>query len=240
MRPLPPGPHDGADLLEVCGAAPTSGWRASFVVTPDGTAAAGGTSDPLSGPGDRAVFRALRAAADVVLVGARTATDPRYARIPLGAASRSWRRRAGRADAVGVAVVSGDLSLPADAAVLHGPVPAVVYTSTRADARRRVAVAQVADLVVAGRERVDLAAVRADLVGRGLGRVLCEGGPALLSSALAAGVVDELCLTVSPRLLGGAVRLLPGPLAQEVRLRLLGVLSDGDEVALHYAVDRPR
>ena len=67
-------------------------------------------------------------------------------------------------------------------------------------------------MVVAGSDRVDLDAALAELAGRGLRHVLCEGGPSLLSSALAAGVVDEMALSLAPTVVGGAgPRVTAGP-----------------------------
>ena len=51
-----------------------------------------------------------------------------------------------------------------------------------------------------------------DLYARGHRRVLAEGGPGVLGALLAAGLVDELCLTVAPVLAGGdGRRIVTGP-----------------------------
>jgi riboflavin biosynthesis pyrimidine reductase len=66
-------------------------------------------------------------------------------------------------------------------------------------------------VVVAGEDEVDLPRMVSELVGRGLPRVLCEGGPHLLHDMAAAGLLDELCLTVVPHLLAGEhTRILAG------------------------------
>jgi len=68
------------------------------------------------------------------------------------------------------------------------------------------------DVIAAGTGRVDLALAVDRLTERGLGRILCEGGPHLLAQLAAAGRLDELCLTLSPQLRGGdAMRILAGP-----------------------------
>ncbi len=60
-------------------------------------------------------------------------------------------------------------------------------------------------------DAVDLTLLRAMLIDRGWGKVLCEGGPGLLTSALSAGIIDEICLTWVPRLFGaGTQPLLTG------------------------------
>jgi riboflavin biosynthesis pyrimidine reductase len=91
--------------------------------------------------------------------------------------------------------------------------------------------------VVAGRDEVDFGAVVDRLAARGLRRMLCEGGPRVLAQVAADGVLDELCLTVSPLLVAGdAVRILNGvPLPSPERLRLQRVLTEEDFVFLRYA-----
>jgi riboflavin biosynthesis pyrimidine reductase len=70
--------------------------------------------------------------------------------------------------------------------------------------------------------------------------VTCEGGPALLRSALDAGVVDELDLSIAPALVGGGVRLLGEPLADVARLELRQLLEEDGMLFTRYAVVRPR
>ena len=80
----------------------------------------------------------------------------------------------------------------------------IVITCTGAPDDQRAAAAQVADVIVAGETAVDLKEAVAALRDRGLGRVLCEGGPHLLGQLAAEGLLDELCLTVTPVLAGPA------------------------------------
>ena len=81
-----------------------------------------------------------------------------------------------------------------------------------APAPERKKAAGVADVIIAGDRDVDLAAALGALAGRGYARVLAEGGPSLNGQLAAAGLLDELCLTVSPLLAGGeAKRILAGP-----------------------------
>ena len=70
--------------------------------------------------------------------------------------------------------------------------------------------------------------------------MLCEGGPALLGTLLGGGLLDELCLTVTPLLAGpGAGRIVAGAGHPSVRLRLLRLLAEDDSLFTRYAVDRP-
>ena len=204
----------------------TARLRGGFVLSVDGGAAVGGGSRGLQSPADQAVFAALRAVSDAVVVGAGTARAEGYRPVRVRPEGQRWRSARGRAASPTLVLVSRSLALdPADAC-FGGP--AVVVTCAAADPGRRAALAQVADVVVAGDDDVDLpAAVRA-LHERGLRRLLCEGGPTLLTALLTAGLVDELCLTTSPVLLGTAPSLLVHALAAPVDLRLVHLVDGGD------------
>ncbi|MGV7864272.1 dihydrofolate reductase family protein, partial [Mycobacterium kansasii] len=76
---------------------------------------------------------------------------------------------------------------------------------------------------------VDLPAALAKLHARGLSRVLCEGGPALLGTLLSAYLVDELCLTIAPTTIGGAgLRITSGPAEVLTGWRRVLLLADAD------------
>lgn len=171
--------------------------RANMVASLDGAAYLAGRTAGLSGAADRELCAALRAMADAILVGAGTVTLERY-------------RPAG----VPIAVVSGRLSLDLAGPLFASP-PArpLLLTCAAAPAARLAAAREVADVIVAGSDTVDLAGALAALRERGLNQLLCEGGPILLAHLFRADLVDELCLTLSPRLLGGdARRILDGSL----------------------------
>ncbi len=89
-----------------------------------------------------------------------------------------------------------------DGAVGPGHGFAIAPASADLDAlRARVGADQV---IVAGRDEVDLSVAVAELAGRGLRRVLLEGGPQVLGQGIADGVVDEVCLSLSPLLVAGS------------------------------------
>ena len=111
-----------------------------------------------------------------------------------------------------IAVVTGSADLdPASRLFTDTAVPPIVLTLGSAPlAPPRTLAAAGGDVVVLERLTPDL--VLAELARRGLHRVLCEGGPALFGSLVAADAVDELCLTVAPLLAGGtAGRIVRGP-----------------------------
>jgi riboflavin biosynthesis pyrimidine reductase len=177
--------------------------RASTVSTLDGAAAgADGSSRSINNPADLRVFRTLRAAADAVLIGARTARSERYRSIRVAPGLAAARSALGQAPAPALVVVtrSGavpDTLLDADqetlALVPQGSVGERVLTARWGSDR----------VIAVGEDDVDLAAGLAALAARGLPRVLGEGGPDLLGQLFAAGLVDEWCLTWSPLVVGG-------------------------------------
>jgi riboflavin biosynthesis pyrimidine reductase len=212
--------------------------RANMVASLDGAAAAGGLSGGLSSPGDRRVFWVLRGLADAILVGAGTARAEGY-RPTRG--KENWSAlglREGRPAAPPLALVTRSLDLdPAAPLIADAPADAqtLIITCEAAPADRRVALSRVADVIVAGDSAVDLKAARAALAGRGLGKVLCEGGPRLLTDLTGAGLLDELCLTLSPVLSGpGAVRVLSGDPIEARRLRLAHLLEEDAVLFARY------
>jgi riboflavin biosynthesis pyrimidine reductase len=145
-----------------------------------------------------------------------------------------------------IAVVSASLDLDPTSRLFTAAEPAartVVVTCRAAPADRRAALAEVADVLVAGDDRVDLAAAVGRLAERGLPRVLCEGGPTLFGTLLAAGLVDELCLTVSALLTGpGTGRIVAGPPPSDAPypLTLLHALEEDGALLLRYALNSRR
>ena len=83
----------------------------------------------------------------------------------------------------------------------------------------------------AGTTSVDLTAALAELRARGLADVLCEGGPTIMTGLIAAGALDELCVTQDPVLAGPGHKVLMAglPLAEPVRARLVHLLA-GEEL----------
>jgi riboflavin biosynthesis pyrimidine reductase len=195
------------------GTHPEPWLRANMVVSADGAASLAGRSGGLSSGADRLVFSVLRSLADVILVGAGTARTERYR----PAAERNiWAAlRDGRAATPPIAVVTREIGLDPDGPLLTGAPPrsrTIVLTTAAAPAARQAAAARHAEVIVAGQDRLTPAAIIGALAARGYRRVLTEGGPRLLSQIAAAGLLDDLCLTISPVLEGGrAGRILAAP-----------------------------
>ncbi|MGY1809752.1 dihydrofolate reductase family protein [Blastococcus sp. SYSU D00669] len=238
MRRLLPDPADLAP--DEIGAAyrlpPGRALRINFIASLDGATTVAGRSRDLQSPGDLLVFRVLRALADVVLVGAGTAAAEGYGPMTDDSVVGRLRVELGRPATAPIAVVSRRASLEPGSRLA---VPqTILVTCAAADAGRRAALADAGvQVLVCGEDDVDLPAALDALAGRGLAHVTCEGGPQLLRTALEAGVVDELDLSISPALVGGEVRLLGDvPLADVVRLDLRQVLEEDGMLFTRYGV----
>jgi riboflavin biosynthesis pyrimidine reductase len=199
-----------ADLDELYGwpnwPSPQPWVRANMVSTIDGAAASpDGLSEGISSPADRRVFGRLRGLADAVLVGAGTVRSEGYrpARVKSDFADR--RAAAGQSIAPAIAVVSRSLDLDLSLPLYAEPaVRTIVVTCAAADPTLINAAREICDVEVCGDESVDLRAAVAALHHRGLSRIHSEGGPRLLADLIAAEVLDELLLTLSPTVAGGS------------------------------------
>jgi riboflavin biosynthesis pyrimidine reductase len=243
VRRLIPGGDDGAALdeaalVEAYRLPQGRSLRVNFVASLDGAITVGGVSEGLGSPGDKRVFQALRALADVVLVGHGTAAAEGYR--PIGAGSPVGRLRAsiGRPPTAPVAVVSRRASLdPGGRLVTDAVSPTILVTCADADAGRREAlVAAGAIVLVCGQDDVDLPLALDRLAELGHEQVLCEGGPQLLHAALSAGVIDEVDLSIAPALVGGETRLLPAALPYARRLELRQLLEEDGTLFARYDV----
>ncbi len=240
----PPGVYDQAHFPS--GTAQRPFVAANFIITADGSARKPGPDHRhFSGPADRRSMRRLRIHFDAILRGSRTLElNPRR---DLGnPAIRAALAQCGRRQPLVVAVTNrGDID-PAAAMVAGADAKHRPLICTPAPACLDPAVTAACDVWDFPQKPLDLSAVLARLGGRrGVRRVLCEGGPTLLRSLLEAGLVDELLLTIAPRLLGDpeGLRLVGGgspfPPERAPRLELVDVQRVDQELFLRYRVDRP-
>jgi riboflavin biosynthesis pyrimidine reductase len=230
-----------SDSLERLYAHPESRHlRVNFITSLDGGIEVDGRSGPLGGPPDRAAFMAMRAVADVVMVGARTARAEDYGPVRLGPDRVGRRAARGQGGDPPLAVVTAGADLDTGSRMFAGDGRLIVYTTATAVSRRPT-LRRVADVVVCGDHIVDLHAVVADLRRRNLGRVLCEGGPSLTRGLFAADLVDELCLTLAPLLVGSAASSLSGAWPGTVpgRFELAGLVEGDGMLMARYRVVRP-
>jgi riboflavin-specific deaminase-like protein len=241
MRSLLPEPADTVDLVQAYAYPGDKPWvRANMVASVDASAVADGKSEPLSGPSDKRVFGVLRGLCDVVLVGAGTARTEGYRALKARPSYAEHRASHGQRPAPVLALVSVSLGLDPTGELFTGAERTVVLTSESSDESARARLSEVADVIVTGTDRVDLSAAIDALVARGLPRVLCEGGPHLLADVVAAGRLDELCLTTAPRLVGGDGPHVVADLHLDaiLELELAHLLEEDDNLFARYLVSR--
>jgi riboflavin biosynthesis pyrimidine reductase len=206
----------------------------------DGTAAVGGRVGALSDDTDAQLFRAMRAVADIVLVGAETARRERYGPVRLTDDLVAGRRAAGLPPTPPIAIVSRSLELdwdlPLFASADAGAPRPIIVTCGVADPDLVARAEAVADVVVAGEAAVDPhEAVTALRTRFGARLALCEGGPTLLGQVAAAGLLDELCLTIAPVLGGDPLPVSVTPAGADLtRMDLAHVAEAHGSLYLRY------
>ena len=209
----------------------------NMVSSLDGKATLDWRTKGLSSEVDRRVFHLLRTQADAVMVGAGTAREERYGRMTKNDELRQRRVNEGLVPDALAVVVSGRLNLPPDLPLLNEP-------------EQRVVIATAADHELPGltgdveyaRVGDDLPRLLAYLHERhGVRSILCEGGPTLNSFLFAAGLVDELFLTLSPKLLAGAsaLTIVAGrELVEPADARLISVAEADNELFSRWRFSR--
>ena len=208
----------------------------NMVSTLDGRATLAGRTSQLGGEADHAVFHGLRRRVDAVMVGAETIRVERYGPIVRDADKREERREAGFEPVPLAVVVSRRFVLPPDLPLLQDPGSRVLIATPSEGELPSVP----AD--VQYERTAELGPMLSRLRGdHGVRSVLCEGGPTLNGHLLADGLVDELFLTLSPKLIGGDLPLtivrgreLPEP----VELEPVWVLRGGEDLLLRMRVKR--
>ena len=185
---------------------PTGGQRPyvllNMISTADGRATIEGRSGPLGNRADRELFHGLRRSVDAVMAGAGTIRAERYGRMIRADASRRWRREHGLSSEPLAVIVSARLALPPGLPLLAcADARVVILTPSEATLPAQAAAVE---YVRASRDgSLDLARALEELRERfGVRTLLCEGGPHLNSHLLLAGVVDELFLSLAPKLAG--------------------------------------
>jgi riboflavin biosynthesis pyrimidine reductase len=180
--------------------------RTNFVASLDGSVQGpDGRSGGLGTPSDQHVFALHRALADAVVVGAGTVRQEGYRAVDLQPWQRELRERHGLAPLPTLVVLSGSARLePSIARPAEGAGGPVVVVTTGGKAPGELDVLRDAGVEVLEQEAaLDLGAALTTLEERGQRRLLCEGGPGLHRDLLAAGLVDELSLTLAPVVVAG-------------------------------------
>jgi riboflavin-specific deaminase-like protein len=204
----------------------------NFAATVDGRAAIGGVSGPIGSAADTAMLAGLRTRFDAVMIGAGTMRAERYGRLVPSQEKRERRERLGLPHDPLMVIVSGRLDLPWDAPLFAEGGRVLVFTASEAEPPETAASLR----VVRHEGAVDLrAALRHLRRERGVRALLCEGGPRLHGELQAGGLVDDLFLTIAPRLSGGdAPRIVEGELPRVEELEPAWLLEQDGELFARY------
>ncbi|HEY4606021.1 MAG TPA: dihydrofolate reductase family protein [Acidimicrobiia bacterium] len=238
LRSIAPGGQPVDDLLGLyMGDERKAGGRpwllVNFISSADGGTAIGGKSSSLGDDDDKAVFQALRAVPDVILVGSGTVEAEDYRPVLLDEERRERRLAAGLNEVPVLGIVSGRLSFDPEARVFSDPEHRpMVITGPDADPAKLAMLGDSADVVFLDdvtpaniMERLGAATV-----------ILCEGGPTLVGQFVASRMVDELNLTIAPTMIGGrSARIAHGPPADPpLDMRLDRALIGDRSLFLRY------
>ncbi|MBO0676939.1 pyrimidine reductase family protein [Mycolicibacterium sp. S2-37] len=207
--------------------------RGNMIASVDGGATSDGKSGALGGSGDRALFGLMREAADVIVVGASTVRVENYSGAQLGPVARQARRMRGQAEVPPIAVLTRSGRLDRTAKLFtRAEVAPLIITSADAAAQAGERFGGAAEVIAASgaeSDTVDPAVALEVFAARGLRRVLAEGGPGILGMLTGRGLLDELCLTVAPVLVGGeAQRVVSGGGGVHTVMTRSHVLADDD------------
>ncbi len=209
---------------------------ANFISSADGRASVDGTSTGLGDDGDHRVFRALRSCTDAVLAGTGTIGAEHYGRLAREPGVVALRERLGLSPQPPLVTITRSGHVPEIPLLDEPDATVIVYTGAEVALGDRAATVHVERRDPAG---LTLAAVLADVrASHGVRLLLCEGGPSLFAELVAAGLCDELFLTLAPLLVGGDGPAITRAIAGQVPrgLELQWVLGQGDSLYLRYAL----
>lgn len=228
MEQIFPSPVDDADAAELywndvrspVGERP---WvMCNMISSTDGGIAMDGVSGGLGGPGDKAVFGAIRAVPDIIIVASGTVIAENYRKPQTPAHVQTQRSARGQTARPQLAIVTRSLRIDPAHRVFDPEARPLIITSAQSDPQARAELEGGADLLIAGDADVDLTAALVELARRGARTVLLEGGPTLNGAFVDHDLIDELCVSVAPLLLGGEssriVAHSTNPALRELRL----------------------
>lgn len=210
---------------------------ANFVSSVDGRAAFEGVSRGLSDAGDRQMFHGLREHVDAILVGTGTLRAERYGRLVRDPERRHRRAASGlRPEPLACIFSRGDI--PTDIPLFSEPAArVVVFTPAVLDTSGLAAEVEVIHLDPG--EFTLTTMMRRLRSAFDVRSILCEGGPTLFGALLQEDLVDELFLSLSPKLAGGG--MAPGitrgqELADLRKVTLVWAIESDSSLYLRYAI----
>ena len=228
-KPVDLSAEDAREQLAALYALPRRDWvRINLIGSVSGSAAGSdGTSETLTNPADRALLKAIRSLADMVVVGAASVRAEGYY-IPRHAE---------------LAVVTGTGDLGSHLVTSTGARASffVLCPAGAVEKARETTAAADAQIIVVPDEngRMTAGAIVASLREAGFHSIVCEGGPSLASQFVRAGVVDEVCLTTSPILNGASSPLFGGHEFADIPVTLSSLLvDDASGVYARWSIER--
>lgn len=238
-----PGPVEAAQVLDelrLGERAPTERplVAVNFVASVDGRATVGGRSGPLGDESDRELFHGLRERVDAILAGTGTLRAERYGRLIRDPEARSRREAAGLAPEPLACIVTRTGHVPWDIPLFDEPAARVLIFSA-AEVRAPACAAQLQLIRLDPGQTTLTTVLRRLRAEHDVRALLCEGGPTLHGALLHEGLVDELFLSVAPKLAGGgtAPTIASGPaLPEPLELQLRWVLQRAGTLFLRYAL----
>jgi riboflavin-specific deaminase-like protein len=204
----------------------------NFAATVDGRATIGGVSGPIGSDTDTAMLAGLRRRFDAVMIGAGTMRAERYGRLASNQETRERREEIGLPPDPLMVIVSGRLDLPWEAPLFSEGGRVLIFTASEAEPPETETPLQ----VVRHERFVDIvAALRQLRQEHGIRALLCEGGPGLHGELEGGNMVDDLFLTIAPKLVGGeAPRIVEGELPAVADLELAWLLEQDGELFARY------
>ena len=177
--------------------------RLNMVTSIDGAISLSGTARGLSSDIDRKVFHILRSLSDVILVGAGTMRTEKYGPVSLTKKEIINRRESKQISIPPIAVISNSGTFNFETDFFTKAITKPILLTTEIGSKSALKANSLADIYVCGKVEVDLNIAVDTLVKLGHKNILCEGGPSLNTSLLNEDLIDELCLTITPKIVGG-------------------------------------
>lgn len=242
MRAVPAGPPAAPESfytglgLEALASPDRPYVVCNFVGSADGKATAGGRTAPLGDEADRAAFHLLRTQSEALLAGTRTVRIERYGRLVREQRLVNIRLDEGRPAQPLAVLVSRSGEVPFDVPLFADPSARIVLYAPAGTVIPECA-AQVQTHALSDQRHELSSVLRSLRHDHGVRSLLCEGGPRLFNALLAEDLVDELFLTLAPRLVGGhELAITAGePLPSPKPLRLVWALEHDSNLLLRYA-----
>ncbi len=138
-------------------------------------------------------------------------------------------------------IVDSDARTPLDSKVLNGESRTIIAVSSSASENKvKNLQKKGAEVIKSGGTKIDLEMLINKLHREGIKTILLEGGGTLNHSMLSLGLIDEIYLTIAPRILGRGINLINGALDKEISLKLEGITQLEDQVVFHYTITKEK